>query len=168
MQETALAAQVNTIYTACFRPARHGVLLCPHEGCGKSFNSRKCLNVHMQTHTNVRPFSCRVCGTRFLRKHDCNVHERIHTGEKPYECFVCHKRFARHSDVKVHEKVHSDDKPFACPFPHCRKSFKRKYDLKKHIAFHVKHTAGDAQPLGPPRSPLCVFSPVNPLAFSVC
>ncbi|GAB1225130.1 hypothetical protein ENUP19_0243G0009 [Entamoeba nuttalli] len=140
MQSNDIQSTVNSIFTSCFQEIKHGNLICPHPGCGKSFNTKKCLSVHMQTHSGKKPFSCNICGMKFLRKHDCNVHMRVHTGEKPYECLICHKHFARHSDLKVHEKVHSDEKPFQCPFIGCCKAFKRKHDLKKHITFHVKHS----------------------------
>ncbi|ELP94312.1 zinc finger protein, putative [Entamoeba invadens IP1] len=139
MQNDALTSTVNTIFTSFFHSKKLGKYVCTHEGCGKTFNSKKCLNVHMQTHNGEKPYTCPSCGMKFLRKHDCNVHLRIHTGEKPFQCETCHKRFARHSDLKVHEKVHSDVKPFLCPF-NCGKCFKRKHDLKKHITFHVKHS----------------------------
>ena len=158
--------KVNMIYSSFFKPEKVGSFVCPH--CSKHFTSKKCLNVHLQTHTGEKPFECPICKTKFLRKHDCNVHMRIHTGEKPFECKTCGKKFARLSDVKVHEKVHSDEKPFKCPFD-CGKAFKRKHDLKKHIACHVKHSMNEVVSHSDESSmqTISVFTPVNKALYTV-
>ena len=49
------------------------------EYCTKSFQSRRGLDLHMNTHTGIYPFSCRVCQKGFnyrkhLEAHESNKH----------------------------------------------------------------------------------------------
>ncbi|XP_065119461.1 uncharacterized protein [Paramisgurnus dabryanus] len=50
--------------------------------CGKTFNLRRCLNLHMKTHTGPKRFGCTICGKRFSKKRYLPIHHRIHTGSK--------------------------------------------------------------------------------------
>ena len=120
-----------------------GLFVCPHEGCGKKYQTEESLNRHLNRHSSVKQHICQYCGKAFLRKSECEIHQRIHTGVKPYQCVLCEKRFARATDLKIHMVYHSDDKPFSCPFPGCKLRFKRKSDAKKHLRIHVKKTQGN-------------------------
>lgn len=66
---------------------------------------------------------------------------------------------------EVHMKVYSDERPFFCPIAGCGKAFERKHHLKKHIAYHVKHTMKDSTEVVERFSDTneCVFS--SPLIY---
>ncbi|XP_055043958.2 uncharacterized protein [Misgurnus anguillicaudatus] len=75
--------------------------------CGETFNLRRCLNLHMKTHTGEKRFGCTICGKRFAKKRYLPIHHRVHTGERPYTCMDCGKSFVQKSYLTKHLQTHT-------------------------------------------------------------
>ncbi|XP_056152881.1 zinc finger protein OZF-like [Lampris incognitus] len=103
--------------------------------CGKGFSGRGRMWLHVNEHTEERPFTCSVCGKAFLRREYVYSHMRIHTGEKPFRCSECGKTFARTGNLRTHMRIHTREKPFRCS--DCGKAFTRRAHMNKHMIIHT-------------------------------
>lgn len=56
--------------------------------CGKSFYTNFHLEVHIRSHTGIKPFKCPHCDKSFSQKSGLSMHVYTHTGEKPFACKV--------------------------------------------------------------------------------
>lgn len=59
------------------------------------------LDLHMATHSDVRPFSCKICSAAFKTKKALRVHHNVHE-ERKYECPVCQQRFLVNQAMRLH------------------------------------------------------------------
>ncbi|XP_059184574.1 zinc finger and SCAN domain-containing protein 2-like [Centropristis striata] len=131
--------------------------------CGKSFDLRSSLMMHVNTHTNnaailcpskhatsagsyVEPLEshrednpedtlCYICGKTFSKKCHLKRHMLIHTGQKPHSCKECGKTFARVECLRVHMRVHTVERPYACDF--CGRGFRQRSNMIYHIRTHT-------------------------------
>lgn len=103
--------------------------------CGKSFHTNFHLEVHIRSHTGVKPYTCPVCNKSFSQLSGLKMHTYIHTGEKKYSCEVCGKRFTQFGHVKEHLLIHTNEKPFQCQI--CNHSFRVKGNLSAHMQIHL-------------------------------
>lgn len=105
--------------------------------CGKDFGRAQTLQVHMLTHTDVKPMECNVCHMRFKSEVYLKIHQVRHSQVKSYECAEedCKKAFYTKSELNFHRRsVHSNDKPHACT--HCEKRYTKKSQLEVHMNVH--------------------------------
>ncbi|XP_053384658.1 zinc finger protein 665-like [Mercenaria mercenaria] len=104
--------------------------------CGKSYNSKKSLNLHKSsTHVDERKFICQVCGKAFLTKHHLKNHLITHDDERNYKCRFCDATFKKNDVLKMHENVHTKEQKYICDI--CGGHFLRRSSLRNHRLTHV-------------------------------
>lgn len=131
--------------------------------CGKSYPTGY-IGIHMRTHGNDFPYSCKLCPKKFkvpgglhshilwnhkrTRNHKCEMcsatfissssrssHIRKnHLKEKKYACESCGKRFFSKSELQRHSLTHTGVKNFHCHL--CDKSYQTRYGLNVHMKSH--------------------------------
>lgn len=109
---------------------------CTFQQCRKCFKNQHALNVHMRTHSGIKPHVCIVCSESFSALSSLKIHERKHTGEKPYVCKYCDKAFADCSTHKQHVRIHTGDKPYKCHL--CDRRTAQAGNLKSHYRHYHK------------------------------
>jgi uncharacterized Zn-finger protein len=88
-------------------------------------------------HTEELPYKCAECGKGFDRKWNLKIHMLTHTKERSFVCLKCQTRFNHQSALKRHELTHMEERPFVCSEPECGKSFKSKRELDVHMRIHM-------------------------------
>lgn len=103
--------------------------------CGKSYNSRKSLNLHKNTkHVDERKFICQICGKAFMTKHHLKNHLITHDDKRDYKCRFCDATFKKNDVLKMHENVHTREQKFICDI--CGEHFLRRSSLRNHRLTH--------------------------------
>lgn len=100
--------------------------------CGKLLKSELTLRVHQITHSENRPFRCRVCFLTFKSMRDLQTHEdKYHVETRLYQCSKCSKIVQSLEDVKGHIQCASSFLViFTCNY--CFNVFRKKEDLESH------------------------------------
>lgn len=97
---------------------------------------------------------CKYCEEIFpnkidLRKHTATCEKKESKPKDPSQvtlhvCNICNKDFASPYNVRRHQITHSDERPYICEF--CRKCFKEKSSLTKHMKRVHKCKTDDSTP----------------------
>ena len=90
------------------------------------------LKRHINSHLNIRNYSCPYPDRTFVDPSSVTKHFVIHNKEdKKFVCSLCGTRFNRLGALRYHEKTHRQERNHKCTI--CDKSFLAKYDLTKHF-----------------------------------
>ncbi|KAK2488762.1 hypothetical protein MC885_020641 [Smutsia gigantea] len=110
------------------------ILSCSFEGCTKTFKKHQQLKIHQCQHTNEPLFKCthEGCGKHFASPSRLKRHGKVHEG------YVCQKEcsFVAKTWTELLKHVRETHKEeITCEV--CRKTFKRKDNLKQHMKTHA-------------------------------
>lgn len=103
---------------------------CPH--CDYRSKLESNINRHILVHTSSHKFICKQCGQSFNYQANLKEHELFkHSDDKSFSCKECDKLFKTKNGLRKHMEIHNDIKPYECK---CKKTFRRLFHLKRHIA----------------------------------
>ena len=97
--EYVISVQQKQVY---FEKDSNGRYNCPENTCEYTTKRRDYFIHHYCTHTDERPFQCKLCGRGFIQKTDCIKHIRIHDDRYKFKCSMCDKSFASKYTRKRH------------------------------------------------------------------
>ncbi|XP_067636552.1 zinc finger protein 493-like isoform X3 [Eurosta solidaginis] len=103
---------------------------CPH--CPLKYGSEQSMSRHKEIHEGNKLQPCDICG-KSIRKLYLARHKRIHTNAN--KCNICEKRFTAPSYLRVHKRTHTGEKPHKCKY--CGKSFSQLNGLNSHLRRHL-------------------------------
>lgn len=112
--------------------------------CTRAFSDSKCLLRHMDTHTDKPRYRCSVCKKKFIEKSKLSIHTREKhlpdTDPRRYfSCTLCDIKLKTCSQQRKHRRTHNmTPSIFVCDY--CRKEFKRKDHLVRHMVIHSGQT----------------------------
>ena len=115
--------------------------------CKQAFTSKSRLNIHLKTHTNIRP-TCSICMKVFSTTSNLKRHSYTHSTIRP-TCPVCLKSFSTVRNLKRHERLHSMKEPCRKPQSEtqlenrhtcsvCMKVFSGIQNLRRHERIHER------------------------------
>ncbi|KAI3649046.1 hypothetical protein MP228_006900 [Amoeboaphelidium protococcarum] len=118
------------------------VFECHFDGCCKKYPCFSKLQIHLNSHNNIRPFQCEMCDKAYIRKDHLQDHVRRQHGdaqaEKCHQCEHCEKSFYTKQQLQRHCKSHhltidQASRLFACTYLECDAKFVKKAQLLQHV-----------------------------------
>lgn len=104
---------------------------CKH--CFKRFSHQFYLKQHMITHSNERPFVCKICGKGFGANRLLSAHTRRHE-TKDLKCDLCERTYRFAYLLREHQKSHLKVRDKECYI--CGKTFIGSKNLYQHRLSH--------------------------------
>ena len=110
--------------------------------CDTVCSSNKKLTQHHQLKHNI--LYCDECSKAFNNPSSLAKHQYSHR-ELCFKCTDCEEEFAFESKLKAHRISHRTLATHCCAYPNCKKRFKNKGDLTRHVKEHdgVVHECPD-------------------------
>ena len=108
----------------------HNAKLVKCPTCFKQFKSNV-LRRHIACVHATTPAKCDDCGKLFKNKHLLKTHRFTQHGQMNIICDVCTMRFNLNSQLRRHMLTHGDEHPFQCEV--CGAKFIRRGCLNRHI-----------------------------------
>ena len=87
----------------------------------------------------MKKSKCLICNEEFISKKELLLHNKTHSSMS-YTCSICFKTCKLRSSYKKHLNSHEVTPSLKCYYGECKKVFRYKYDLTRHIKTHYKAT----------------------------
>ena len=109
---------------------------CPYSNCSHSYSNKSRLEVHIRTHTGIKPFQCNLCNKFFNEKGNLKTHINFHKNIRTFQCKICNKKYKTNGHLKDHIQIqHLKIKKFKCE--KCGCLFGRKSSLNSHMKIYT-------------------------------
>lgn len=111
--------------------------------CNAEFPDRYTYKMHAKTHEGEKCYTCELCPYASISARHLESHMLIHTDQKPFECEHCDQSFRQKQLLRRHVNLyHNPDYVAPTPLekrhqcPTCKKLFRHKGNLIRHMATH--------------------------------
>lgn len=126
----------DTMSTAPDAPeVQRSTNLCAY--CDLTFNTKKQLQEHSQTHEGSHPYHCIKCPKIFSDRELWAIHKRTHTDERPYACQHCEQAFESTKVLKSHNRAEHSHLICEYKCSVCGQTFKSPTDFSQHKYTHI-------------------------------
>ncbi|XP_063546922.1 transcriptional repressor CTCF-like isoform X1 [Cydia strobilella] len=104
--------------------------------CERGFKTMASLQNHVNMHNGVKPHVCKYCNSPFTTSGELVRHVRYrHTHEKPHKCTDCDYASVELSKLRRHVRCHTGERPYQCP--DCTYASPDTFKLKRHLRTHT-------------------------------
>lgn len=112
---------------------------CQLPYCHRGFDNEAEYDIHLYSHSGLKPVTCKICDKGFLstkgfERHKCKIRNGLKNTTKIFACKDCGKRFHQRGTLVVHKRSHVTGKPYVCTI--CRKKFTLKTVMDHHYMSH--------------------------------